>query len=69
MAELFIKQAAQYAEGRPSYPSELFEFIASKAPCHDQAWDVGTGNGQAALHVSLRPFPFPPSRSCNILLP
>nr|POE52738.1 hypothetical protein CFP56_23153 [Quercus suber] len=48
MADLFIKQAEQYAEGRPSYPPELFEFIASKTPSHDLAWDVGAGSGQAA---------------------
>lgn len=57
MAELFIKQAGHYAEGRPSYPPELFEFIASKTPSQDLAWDVGTGNGQAARSVSFF-FPF-----------
>ena len=57
MAELFIKQAGDYAEGRPSYPPELFEFIASKTPSQDLAWDVGTGNGQAARSVSFI-FPF-----------
>ena len=53
MAELFIKQAEQYAEGRPSYPQELFDFIASKTPSHDLAWDVGAGSGQAARSVSF----------------
>jgi hypothetical protein len=53
MAELFIKQAEKYVEGRPNYPPELFEFIASKTPSHDLAWDVGTGNGQAAQSVSF----------------
>ena len=57
MAELFIKQAKNYAEGRPSYPPELFEFIASKTSCQDLAWDVGTGTGQAAQSVSFF-FPF-----------
>ncbi|KAK4392521.1 putative methyltransferase DDB [Sesamum angolense] len=37
MAQLFIKQAKQYSVGRPSYPQELFHFIASKTlsprPC------------------------------------
>ncbi|KDP26233.1 hypothetical protein JCGZ_22479 [Jatropha curcas] len=47
MAQLFIKQAKQYAEARPSYPKELFQFIASKTPIKDLAWDVGTGSGQA----------------------
>ena len=53
MAKLFIKQAKQYAEGRPSYPQELFDFIASKTPSHDLAWDVGAGSGQAARSVSF----------------
>ncbi|CAK9185908.1 unnamed protein product [Ilex paraguariensis] len=48
MAKLFLKQAEQYLVGRPSYPVELFRFIASKTPNHDLAWDVGTGSGQAA---------------------
>ncbi|XP_073150874.1 uncharacterized protein [Henckelia pumila] len=52
MAKLFINQAKQYAEGRPSYPQELFNFIASKTPCHHLAWDVGTGTGQAAASLA-----------------
>lgn len=53
MAKLFIKQAQQYSVGRPSYPDNLFNFIASKTPCHDLVWDVGTGTGQAAQSVSI----------------
>ncbi|KAF2289298.1 hypothetical protein GH714_034286 [Hevea brasiliensis] len=52
MAELFVKQAKQYAEGRPNYPEELFQFIASKNPAKDLAWDVGTGSGQAAQSLA-----------------
>ncbi|KAK7860231.1 uncharacterized protein LOC111991632 [Quercus suber] len=52
MAELFINLAEQYAKGRPSYPQQLFEFIASKTPSHDLAWDVGTGSGQAARSLA-----------------
>ncbi|OIT20291.1 PREDICTED: putative methyltransferase DDB_G0268948 [Nicotiana attenuata] len=52
MAELFIKQAQLYSKGRPSYPEELFSFISSKTPCHNLAWDVGTGNGQAAKSLA-----------------
>ncbi|KAL0316769.1 UNVERIFIED_CONTAM: putative methyltransferase DDB [Sesamum radiatum] len=40
MAQLFVKQAKQYSVGRPSYPQELFHFIASKTLSHDLAWDV-----------------------------
>lgn len=53
MADLFVKQAKEYSETRPSYPPELFEFIASKTPGYDLAWDVGTGSGQAATSVRL----------------
>lgn len=54
MAEMFVnvKQAEQYASARPDYPKELFEFIASKTPLHDLAWDIGTGSGQAALSLA-----------------
>lgn len=52
MADLFRKQADKYAETRPTYPPELFQFIASKTPNHDLAWDVGTGNGQAAVPLA-----------------
>ncbi|KAL3623554.1 hypothetical protein CASFOL_032370 [Castilleja foliolosa] len=48
MADLFVKQAKQYSVGRPSYPQQLFDFIASNTPSHDLAWDAGTGTGQAA---------------------
>ncbi|KAJ4771690.1 S-adenosyl-L-methionine-dependent methyltransferases superfamily protein [Rhynchospora pubera] len=52
MADLFNKQAEKYAEARPTYPAELFDFIASKTPRHDLVWDVGTGNGQAAVQLA-----------------
>ncbi|XP_057949562.1 uncharacterized protein LOC131144737 [Malania oleifera] len=52
MANLFHKQAKQYSENRPSYPLELFQFIASKTPTHDIVWDVGTGSGQAARSLA-----------------
>lgn len=52
MANLFIKQAKQYLETRPSYPPELFRFIASNTPKHLLAWDVGTGSGQAARSLA-----------------
>ncbi|KAL7092939.1 hypothetical protein ACP275_11G012500 [Erythranthe tilingii] len=52
MADLFIKQAKQYSEGRPTYPQQLFDFVASNTPSHDLAWDVGTGTGQAAQSLA-----------------
>ncbi|XP_075491460.1 uncharacterized protein LOC142529727 [Primulina tabacum] len=52
MAKLFINQAKHYVQGRPTYPRELFSFIASTTPCHHLAWDVGTGSGQAAVSLA-----------------
>lgn len=53
MAEqLFVKQADSYAKGRPTYPASLFERLSSLTQRHDRAWDVGTGNGQAAIMVA-----------------
>ncbi|KAK9107210.1 hypothetical protein Syun_023221 [Stephania yunnanensis] len=52
MANLFNKQAKLYRQTRPSYPPQLFDFIASKTHNHDLAWDVGTGSGQAAISLA-----------------
>ncbi|XP_047308256.1 putative methyltransferase DDB_G0268948 [Impatiens glandulifera] len=52
MADLFHKQAKDYAETRPTYPQEFFNFIVSKVPSSDLAWDVGTGSGQAVATLS-----------------
>lgn len=48
----FSGHAAEYSEFRPTYPKELFAFLASVAPGHDLAWDCGTGNGQAAIGLA-----------------
>ena len=48
----FSRQSDDYAKHRPTYPPELFEFVASIAPAHDHAWDCATGNGQAARGLS-----------------
>ncbi|KAL6596273.1 hypothetical protein ACP70R_047637 [Stipagrostis hirtigluma subsp. patula] len=52
MAELFSKQAAVYAAVRPAYPKDLFAKLAAATGHHRLAWDVGTGNGQAAISVA-----------------
>ncbi|HEY9788845.1 MAG TPA: class I SAM-dependent methyltransferase [Candidatus Obscuribacterales bacterium] len=49
---LFDKQSADYARYRPSYPRELFEFIAFHAPGTTRAWDAGCGSGQAAVALA-----------------
>jgi SAM-dependent methyltransferase len=48
----FSSHAAEYARSRPTYPPELFDFVAFLARDHALAWDVGTGNGQAAAGLA-----------------
>ncbi|KAH6769406.1 S-adenosyl-L-methionine-dependent methyltransferases superfamily protein [Perilla frutescens var. frutescens] len=52
MAGLFDKQAEIYLEARPSYPAEWYKMLAELTPHHRLAWDVATGNGQAAFGVA-----------------
>ncbi|KAG6768517.1 hypothetical protein POTOM_027438 [Populus tomentosa] len=49
MAGLFDKQADLYLDGRPTYPAQWYSMLADHTLHHSLAWDVGTGNGQAAL--------------------
>uniref|UniRef100_A0A1J3JQW6 Putative methyltransferase n=1 Tax=Noccaea caerulescens TaxID=107243 RepID=A0A1J3JQW6_NOCCA len=49
MAALSEKEAEAYLDARPRYPIEWFKKIAAKTQAHNLAWDVGTGNGQAAI--------------------
>jgi SAM-dependent methyltransferase len=46
--DLFSGHAQLYAAARPSYPERLIAEVAGLAPGRAQAWDAGTGNGQAA---------------------
>ncbi len=48
----FSGHAQDYARYRPSYPHELFAWLAEQCPAHQLAWDCGTGNGQAALALA-----------------
>ena len=50
----FSGHAADYSAYRPTYPRELFEFLASCCDARGHAWDCATGNGQTA--VALTPF-------------
>lgn len=45
--DYFSSQAAEYARYRPTYPAELFDFVAGLTPHHHLAWDCATGSGQA----------------------
>ncbi len=44
----FSSIAPDYARYRPSYPEELFIYLASIAPTRAVVWDCATGSGQAA---------------------
>jgi len=48
MKDNFSKQAAVYAQYRPDYPDELFQYILSFVKEKNTVWDCGTGNGQSA---------------------
>jgi SAM-dependent methyltransferase len=48
----FSGHAADYRAFRPTYPPELFAFLASVSPGRDLVWDCGTGSGQAALPMA-----------------
>jgi len=51
-ADHFSTGADAYARSRPGYPDDLFTWLAGQAPAVDLAWDVATGNGQAACKLA-----------------
>lgn len=48
----FSDHAGDYAQYRPTYPDELFAYLASIVSTRELAWDAGTGSGQAALGLA-----------------
>lgn len=48
----FSRQANLYSIYRPSYPPELFDYLAALPPARRRAWDCATGSGQAAVALS-----------------
>lgn len=50
-------QTESYAAARPTYPVELFAFLAEESPAHISAWDCATGKGQAASWAEPNPLP------------
>lgn len=48
----FSELASTYSKYRPTYPRNLFEYLASICNQHRLAWDCGTGNGQAAVSLT-----------------
>ncbi|MBX2914660.1 MAG: class I SAM-dependent methyltransferase [Cyclobacteriaceae bacterium] len=54
MKDLFSQHASQYAQFRPVYPKELYDFIYAHVTHFGCAWDAGTGNGQAANELAKK---------------
>lgn len=48
----FSERASAYARFRPTYPPELFAWLAETSPDRRLAWDAGTGSGQAAVAMA-----------------
>jgi SAM-dependent methyltransferase len=48
----FSAVSAHYAQSRPTYPGELFAWLANACPARALAWDVGAGNGQASVALA-----------------
>jgi SAM-dependent methyltransferase len=53
-ADHFSSVAAHYAQSRPTYPGELFDWLAGQCAGRALAWDVGAGNGQASVALADR---------------
>jgi SAM-dependent methyltransferase len=50
----FSGHADVYRAARPTYPAELFAWLAQQAPDGELAWDCGCGNGQATVALAAR---------------
>lgn len=53
-ADHFSRLAPAYAACRPSYPEELFTYLAGLAPRRELAWDCAAGSGQATIPLAVR---------------
>ena len=54
MKDNFSDQSNLYQQFRPTYPTELFEWIYQHVSNFDSAWDCGTGNGQIASELAIK---------------
>ena len=50
----FSGVAARYADFRPHYPAELFDYLATLVPADALVWDCAAGNGQATEDLAQR---------------
>ena len=54
MKDNFSTQASIYAQFRPGYPAQLFDFLCDQCEVYDCAWDCAAGNGQMAAALAQR---------------
>jgi ubiquinone/menaquinone biosynthesis C-methylase UbiE len=50
----FSGVAESYADFRPHYPSELFDYLGTLVSADSTVWDCAAGNGQATRGLALR---------------
>src|SRR5437868_15157703 len=50
----FSSVANRYADFRPHYPAELFDYFATLTSRTSLVWDCACGNGQATLDLAER---------------
>ena len=50
--DYFSTQSTAYKQYRPTYPTELFDFLRGHLGPDAVVWDCATGNGQAAMAFS-----------------
>src|SRR5213594_4767762 len=50
----FSAVANRYADFRPHYPAELFDYLGALVPRNSVVWDCACGNGQATLDLAAR---------------
>ncbi len=52
MHDRYSGAGAEYLHYRPVYPEKLFRYLAGSCRRREKAWDVATGNGQAAFGLA-----------------
>jgi len=52
MKDNFSVGSDKYAQYRPTYPVDFYDYLKSIVPVRQNAWDCGTGNGQVAYELA-----------------
>ena len=50
----FSRISSLYADFRPQYPAQLFDYLAELAPRRSLVWDCAAGTGQASVDLARR---------------